>query len=105
MESSEVAGLSAGNHIWIHGSQGTIHVDRTQKIFVGRSDDRELNELANPAEQQAKHRAEEEFVNAIRDMEKVQLNAFETGVRYMDFAEAVHRSAASGSAVNLPLPG
>jgi hypothetical protein len=31
------------------------------------------------------------------------MNTFETGVRYMEWTEAVHRSAASGSAVSLPL--
>jgi predicted dehydrogenase len=105
MKFAETAGLSAGNQIWIYGSDGTIHVDRTQRIFVGRRGDKELREFPNLPEHQFHHRAEEEFINAIRGIEKVTLNTFDIGVQYMDFTEAVHRSAASGKAVYLPLSG
>ena len=104
MKFAETTGLSAGDQIWIYGTDGTIHVDREQKIFVGRRGDKELKELPNPPEQQYRHRAEEEFVNAIRGIEKVKLNTFDIGVQYMDFTEAVHRSSASGKAIYLPLP-
>ncbi len=100
---SETTGLSPGNQIWIYGSEGTIHIDAEQRIFVGRRGDRELAELPNPREQQAFHRVEEEFINAIRGRERVTMNTFEIGVRYMEWTEAVHRSAASGAAVSLPL--
>ena len=103
MKFSETTGLSPGNQIWIYGSEGTIHVDAEQRIFVGRRGDRELAELPNPREQQAFHRVEEEFINAIRGREPVTMNTFEIGVRYMEWTEAIYRSAASGSAVSLPL--
>jgi predicted dehydrogenase len=103
MRFSETTGLSAGNQIWIFGSEGTIHVDNEQKIFVGKRGDQALAELPNPREQQAAHRVEEEFVNAIRGRERVTMNTFETGVRYMEWTEAIYRSAASGTAVTLPL--
>jgi predicted dehydrogenase len=103
MKFSETTGLSAGNQIWIFGSEGTIHVDSEQRIFLGRRGDQALAELANPREQQAFHRVEEEFINAIRGLERVAMNTFETGVRYMEWTEAIHRSAASGGAVSLPL--
>jgi predicted dehydrogenase len=103
MKFSETTGLSRGNQIWIFGSEGTIHVDDEQRIFGGRRGDRELAELPNPREQQAAHRVEEEFINAIRGREQVALNTFEIGVRYMEWTEAVHLSAASGAAVSLPL--
>ena len=103
MKFSETTGLSRGNQIWIFGSEGTIHVDNEQRIFGGRRGDRELMELPNPREQQAVHRVEEEFINAIRGREQVTMTTFETGVRYMEWTEAVHRSAASGAAVSLPL--
>jgi predicted dehydrogenase len=103
MKFSETTGLSAGNQIWIFGSEGTIHVDGAQRIFVGRRGDTELKELPNPREQQAVHRVEEEFVNAIRGREPVTMNTFETGVRYMEWTEAIYRSAAGGAAVSLPL--
>jgi predicted dehydrogenase len=103
MKFSETTGLSRGNEIWIYGSEGTIHVDGEQRIFVGRRGDDALVELPNPREQQAFHRVEEEFINAIRGREPVTMNTFEIGVRYMEWTEAVHRSAASGAAVSLPL--
>ena len=101
MKFSETTGLSAGNQIWIFGSEGTIHVDNEQRIFTGRRGDLGIAELANPREQQAFHRVEEEFVNAIRGRERVTMNTFETGVRYMEWTEAIYRNAASGAAITL----
>ena len=46
-------------------------------------------------------RVEEEFINAIRGTEQIKLTDFATGVRYMEFTEAVAKSAASGSPVAL----
>jgi predicted dehydrogenase len=59
--------------------------------------------LPNPREQQAAHRVEEEFINAIRGRERISMNTFEIGVRYMEWTEAIYRSARSGTAVQLPL--
>jgi predicted dehydrogenase len=56
-----------------------------------------------PPEEHGRWRVEEEFINAIRGREKVTRTRFEDGVRYMEFTEAVIRSAQSGQAVNLPL--
>jgi predicted dehydrogenase len=103
MKFSETTGLSTGNDIWIFGSEGTIRIDGGQKIFVGRRGDNALAELPNPREEQAQHRVEEEFINAIRGVEKVTLNTFDIGVRYMEFTEAVYRSSESGRAIDLPL--
>ena len=103
MKFSETTGLSPGNEIWIYGSEGTLFVDNEQRIFGGRRGERELTELPNPADQQAVHRVEEEFINAIRGREQITLNTFETGVRYMEWTEAVYRSAATGTAIELPL--
>ena len=102
---SETTGLSRGNDTWIFGSEGTIHLDNAQNIFVGRRGDRELAPYPNPPEGQYRHRVEEEFVNAIRGLEPVAMNTFEIGVRYMEWTEAVHRSAESGTTVSLPLGG
>jgi hypothetical protein len=48
---------------------------------------------------------EEEFIGAIRGEEDVRLTTFEDGVRYMEFTEAVSRSARQGRAIDLPLAG
>jgi predicted dehydrogenase len=103
MRMSETAGLSGGNQTWIHGSEGTIHVDAGQAISAGRRGDRQLAPVPNPAEGQAYYRVEEEFVNAIRGTEQVSMLTFEAGVHYMEFTEAVYRSAQTGEAVHLPL--
>jgi predicted dehydrogenase len=99
MSFSETTGLSRGNDTWIFGSKGTIHVDNANRIFVGRVGDRELAEHPNPPEGQYRHRVEEEFINAIRGIEPVSMNTFEIGVRYMEWTEAVHRSANQGAGV------
>ena len=46
---------------------------------------------------------EEEFISAIRGREEVTHTSFEDGVKYMEFTEAVTRSAQTGKAVSLPL--
>ena len=102
---SETTGLSRGNDTWIFGSEGTIHLDDAQNIFVGRRGDRELAAYPNPPEGQYRHRVEEEFVNAIRGLEPVAMNTFEIGVRYMEWTEAIYRSAESGTTISLPLGG
>lgn len=103
MKFSETSGLSSGNQTWIFGSEGTIYVDGSQNILIGRRGDSELTMLDNPREGQAFYRVEEEFINAIRGIEEVSLNTFEIGVQYMEFTEAVYRSAESGAAIDLPL--
>ena len=47
--------------------------------------------------------AKEEFINAIRGIEQITMATFETGVQYMEWTEAVSRSAESGQDVDLPL--
>jgi predicted dehydrogenase len=103
MKFSETTGLARGNDTWIFGSEGTIHVDHADAIFVGRRGDPDLRLHPNPPEGQFRHRVEEEFINAIRGIEPVTQNTFEIGVRYMEWTEAIYRSAASGRAVSLPL--
>ena len=46
---------------------------------------------------------EEEFINAIRGVEKITHTNFQDGVKYMEFTEAVARSAQTGQAISLPL--
>ena len=103
MRMSATTGLSTGNQIWIYGTEGTIHVDQQQNVFAGRKGDTELTEVPNPSGEQAYYRVEEQFTNAIRGKEQVDMVAFETGVHYMEWTEAVIRSAQTGQAVYLPL--
>lgn len=103
MRFSETTGLSNGSQTWIHGTDGTLYVDARQAVSGGKRGDKELHEIPNPVEGQAVSRVEAEFINAIRGLEPVTMNTFEIGVHYMEWTEAVHRSAKSGQTVYLPL--
>ncbi len=103
MRMSATTGLSTGNQTWIYGTEGTVHVDQQQTVFAGRRGDDQLSEVPNPVEEQAHYRVEEQFTNAIRGTEQVDMVPFETGVHYMEWTEAVVRSAQTGQAVYLPL--
>ena len=48
MRMSSTTGLSEGNQIWMHGTEGTIHVDRQQNVFAGRRGATELSQVPNP---------------------------------------------------------
>ena len=103
MQMSATSGLNRGSQIWMFGTDGTIHVDSQRRVWAGRRGDAELTEVPNPPETQARYRVEEQFTNAIRGTEIVDMVAFETGVHYMEWTEAVIRSATTGQAVYLPL--
>jgi predicted dehydrogenase len=101
---SAVSGLGPDPGAWLFGSKGTLHFDQpSNKLFGGKSGEKELREIAIPPEKAGKWRVEEEFVNAIRGRETITHTNFEDGVKYMEFTEAVYRSAESGRAVALPL--
>jgi len=103
MRFSASTGLSDGNQTWIYGTEGTLHVDRRMNVFAGRKGDSQLSPVPNPVEEQASYRVGEEFINAIRGIEEITMVPFETGVHYMEFTEAVYRSAQTGQTVYLPL--
>lgn len=103
-EFSAVCGLAPGSGAWLFGSKGTLHYDQaSDKLFGGRQGEKVLQEIAVAAEKAGKWRVEEEFVGAIRGQEEIRLTTFADGVKYTEFTEAVHRSAALGQIVSLPL--
>lgn len=103
-EFSAVCGLAPASGAWLFGSQGTLHYDQaSDKLFGGRQGEKTLQEISVAPEKAGKWRVEEEFVGAIRGQEKIQFTTFADGVKYMEFTEAVHRSAVSGQIVTLPL--
>ena len=105
MRFSSVTGLAPGGEVWLYGSKGTLRLEGPPSLalYGGRRGDGQLSPIAIPTEKQGKWRVEEEFVNAIRGSEAVTLTPFEVGVQYMEFTEAVTRSAQTGRAVTLPL--
>ncbi len=101
---SAVTGHAGGSEAWLFGSEGTLRLDmETGKLWGGRRSDAGLTEIPVPPEKQGRWRVEEEFIGAIRGEEPVTHTSFEDGVRYMEFTEAVTRSAQSGRAIHLPL--
>jgi predicted dehydrogenase len=94
---SAVTALAPASEAWIYGSEGTLRLEAdTLRLSGGRRGDSALREIPVPAETRVGWRVEEEFVNAIRGREKISRTTFEDGVRYMEFTDAVTRSAATG---------
>lgn len=101
---STVTGLAPGPGAWFFGTTGTLHYDHgSGKLFGGKVGDEALQEIDIAPQDAGAWRVEAEFVGAIRGEEEIRLTDFATGVRYMEFTEAVSRSAASGESVALPL--
>jgi predicted dehydrogenase len=99
---SAVTALAPPSEVWIFGTEGTLRLEAdVKRVSGGRRGDKELREITIPADRRIGWRVEEEFVNAIRGVEKVTRTTFEDGVRYMEFTEAVARSAAGGQAVDV----
>jgi predicted dehydrogenase len=99
---SAITGLSPAPQAWIFGSEGTLRVEADAKrLSGGRRGDKELREIIIPSEKRVGWRVEEEFVNAIRGREKITHTNFEDGVSYMEFTDAVTKSAQSGQAVDV----
>ena len=109
---SSVIGLAPKNEVWIYGSQGTMRLSHSASptidggnlgVYVGYQGYDELTEISIDPSDQGYWRVEEEFINAIRGIEKITHTSFADGVKYMDFTEAVTRSFRSGRSVGLPL--
>jgi predicted dehydrogenase len=96
--------------IQLFGTQGALVYDLQQDRIRGANRERgpamrldELPEIPIPPEKAGGWRVEAEFVDAIRLGTPIRFADFATGVQYMEFTEAVARSAESGEAVELPL--
>jgi predicted dehydrogenase len=104
-------GQAAGIHLY--GSAGALQYDLLadriraasglRGAFPGRAD--ELPEIPIPPEKARAWQVESDFIAAIRHGTPIELTTFETGVAYMEFTEAVARSAELGEAIALPLEG
>jgi predicted dehydrogenase len=104
MRFSTVTGLAPANEAWLYGTEGTLMLDATaMNLYGGRRGDDSLSEIEIAPDKAGGWRVEEEFINAIRGIEPVTHTNFDDGLRYMDFTEAVTRSAESGTKISLPL--
>jgi len=99
---SSVTALAPAPEVWIYGTEGTIRLEADAKRLSGaRKGETALKEIPIPKEKRIGWRVEEEFVNAIRGRERITHTTFEDGVRYMEFTDAVTKSATSGQAVDV----
>jgi predicted dehydrogenase len=106
---SGVASFGQGMGIWLYGTHGVLHYDLVNDRIEGASrkskigSEEKLEEILIPPSKARNWRVEADFVDAIRHQSPIQFTDFATGVAYMEFTEAVARSAQRGQAVNLPL--
>ena len=87
---------------WLHGTEGVLRF-HDGALFGAQAGDEALRAIEIPDHERGGWRVEEEFIQAIRGEESITHTRFEEGVKYMDFVEAVSRSAASGQRISLPL--
>ncbi len=102
MQISAVTGHAGAPEVFVFGSQGTLRFSGN-RLYGGEKADENMKEIEIPTDEEGGWRVEEEFVNAIRGDEEITHTDFDTGVKYMEFTEAVSRSMASGAAITLPL--
>ena len=105
---SEVSGLAPPDQLWFFGADGTLQIKfggdgEVTMVYGGRRGDAGLSEIVEGPGEHETRREEQEFINAIRGVEQVTHTTFADGVRYMEFTEAVTRSAQRRETVFLPL--
>ncbi len=94
-----------GFQIHLYGSEGALryHLGPEDRLLGARKEENAFHEISVPPEKQGAWRVEADFIDAIRGGPRPTLTDFATGVRYMEFTEAVQRSADTGTQVSLPL--
>ena len=104
LQFSAVTGFGGSNKIWIYGTQGTLHLDASSMtMYLGNRTSKSLEEIPIHPDKISTWRVEEEFISAIRGQEPVRYTTFKDGLAYMEFTEAVTKSARTGQTVHLPL--
>jgi predicted dehydrogenase len=106
---SGVHPFDMGASIRLMGTQGVLHYDLARDQLTGASrtlhasEKGDLAKIPIPPEKERHWTVEADFVESIRTGKGVRFTDFDSGVGYMEFTEAVARSAAAGRAVDLPL--
>jgi predicted dehydrogenase len=108
---SGVASFGQSSTITLYGSDGVVCYDQlADRIYgINRRPDRpsagldEMEEIPIPTDKVGGWRVEADFIASIREKEPVRFTDFASGVAYMEFTEAVARSAQNGVVVKLPL--
>ncbi len=110
MRLSAVTGLSPRNETRLYGATGTLVIQGgATPLLIGRPADAEFSPVEIPPVPADAlpngWRVEREFIEAIRGIAPVRRTTFADGLRYMEFTEAVHRSASEHRFIDLPLAG
>lgn len=105
---SGVTPFAPGMGVRLYGSEGALWYDMDADRIHGARLHKHgapsaLQEIAVPPERARGWRVEEEFINAIRHGAPITFTDFATGVRYVEFTEAVARSARLSEPIDLPL--
>jgi predicted dehydrogenase len=108
---SGVTPFGQGTAIQLYGTDGVLYYDLLADRILGVSRTHgaapapaeSLREIPIPKEKARGWQVEADFLDSIRLGTPVQRTNFEAGVAYMEFTEAVARSARTGIAVKLPL--
>jgi predicted dehydrogenase len=104
LEWSGVAQFPPDETLSIYGRDGTLVYNFTTDTILGaRRGEKELHPLAIPPDLETRWTVEKDFIDAVLHDGHPE-PSFETGVQYLEFAEAVNLSARGGHAVELPLP-
>ena len=101
---SSAMGLAGADGITLYGTEGTLRF-RDGALLGARRGEDALRSIEIPAGERGGWRVEEEFIGAIRGEEPIRLTTFDDGAKYMEFTEAVARSAAERRTIPLPLSG
>ncbi len=101
LDMSPHARFGEGNGAWLYGSSGTLHVDLDAQQLTLHRQDAETEVVTPSTEERGEWQVEQEFVGAIRGENPVRLTDIPTALRYMEFTDAVRRSAASGERVRV----
>ncbi|WP_154755932.1 Gfo/Idh/MocA family protein [Amycolatopsis pithecellobii] len=104
LEWSGVSLFAPDSTLTLYGRDGTLEYNFTRDQVRGaRRGDDEFRTFELPADLETPWTVEHDFVTAVRAGGRPE-PSFETGVAYMEFTEAVHRSALTGIEILLPLP-
>ncbi len=88
----------------LYGRDGTLVYNFTRDEILGaRRGEKQLRKLEIPPEFESAWTVEKDFIEAVLKGGRPE-PSFETGVKYLEFTEAVNLSARGGHAVELPLP-
>lgn len=103
---SMAVGHVPGVGVYICGTEGTILLsDNGGKLglYSGQRRHTKLSPVKIPKKKRGGWRVEEEFINAIRGREAITHTDFTTGVKYMEWTDAVTKAIRTGKTVHLPL--